>query len=109
VPNATWTAASDDAVWITQGLPSSVSRIDPATNSIVATIKVGNAPGDPAIVAGEVWIPNVKDNTVSIVDPATNAVEQTVKVGTGPFVVTEIDGEAWIPSWKGRDVWRIKP
>jgi YVTN family beta-propeller protein len=95
-------------VWITQG-DGHVSSIDPNTNAVTGTVKVGNGPGDPAIVGGDVWVPNVKDGTVSIVDPAAGTVRETLKVGAGPFVATEIDGDAWIPSWKGNDVWRVKP
>jgi DNA-binding beta-propeller fold protein YncE len=109
VKGAGWTAASDDAVWVTNG-SSGVTRIDPATNRVVATVPLGTpALGDPAVVAGQLWVPKIKQANVAVIDPATNQVVQTVSVGTGPFVITEIAGEAWIPSWQGTDIWRLRP
>jgi virginiamycin B lyase len=107
VEGAGWTAASDDAVWVTTA--KGLTRIDPQTNAVAATISLPVALGDPAVVAGDLWVPKIRQNQIAIIDPATNAVERTLKVGAGPFVVTEIRGEAWIPSWKGRDIWRVTP
>jgi YVTN family beta-propeller protein len=108
LPSAGWTAASDDAVWVTNG--DGVTRIDPATNTVVASVDLKtNALGDPAVVGGMLWVPKIRESTIAVIDPATNAVAQTVKVGKGPFVVTAIAGEAWVPSWQGRDIWRLKP
>ena len=33
-----------------------VSRIDPGTGKVVATIRVGNAPSGIAVSAGHVWV-----------------------------------------------------
>lgn len=112
IPIATgagWTAASDDAVWVTS--LNGVLRIDPQTNTVAATIKLPGAPalGDPDVIDGKVWVPQIKRNTVAVIDPETNTVVQTVRTGVGPFVVTQIGGDAWIPSWKGHDIWRIRP
>jgi DNA-binding beta-propeller fold protein YncE len=91
--------------------PTGLTRIDPGTNAVTATIAVRDAPylGDPAVVDGMVWLPQIRRNAIAVVDPTSNTVVRTVKAGVGPFVVAEIDGEAWVPSWKGHDIWRIRP
>jgi streptogramin lyase len=104
---AGWTAASTDAIWVTNVL-SQIVRIDPQTNAVTGSVQLIGNLGDPAIVARHVWVPEIRQNDVAIVDPSTLDVER-MKVGAGPFVVTEIGGEAWVPSYKGRDIWRIRP
>jgi DNA-binding beta-propeller fold protein YncE len=96
-----------DAVWVTT--PAGLTRIDPSTNTVVATAPLAGPLGDPDVVAGNVWVPQIRNNRIAVVDPASNTVTSFVKTGTGPFVVTQIAGEAWVPSWKGKDIWRIRP
>ncbi len=61
-----------------------VSRIDPATNTIVERIPVGDDPIAVAVGDGSVWVTNYLDGTVSRIDPATNEVVQTIEVGLPP-------------------------
>jgi YVTN family beta-propeller protein len=85
-------------------------RIDPATNSVVATVAVGKAPVEPAFAAdGALWVPNSGDNTVSRIDTATNLVTHTIAVGQRPLVLNQAFGDIWAPSYGGSDVWRIRP
>ena len=44
------------AVWVANQFEYTVSRIDPATNKVVATIKVGIQPTDVAIGEGAMWV-----------------------------------------------------
>lgn len=41
---------------MTNGLDGTVSRIDPATNEVVATIEVGHRPLGVAVGNGLVWV-----------------------------------------------------
>jgi YVTN family beta-propeller protein len=43
-------------VWVANSADGTVSRIDLETNQVVATIPVGNAPADIAVVDGAVWV-----------------------------------------------------
>ena len=61
--------------------PSAATRVDVATRTVVATIKVGKAPYDAAFGLGSAWVTNGNDGTVSRIDPATNAVVATIEVG----------------------------
>src|SRR5216684_8872391 len=66
--------------------PSSVSVIDTATYSVVATIPVGQYPASVAITPNGAfaYVANFNSNSVSVIDTATNNVTGTVSVGTGP-------------------------
>ena len=67
-------------------LIQTLSLIDPATNTVVATIPVGNSPYGVAInpTNGLVYVANANSNTVSVIDPKTNTVVATITVGGSP-------------------------
>jgi len=55
----------------------SVSRVDPTTNAVTATIKVATKviDGDIAAAADAVWVRLVKDDALAVrIDPRSNAV-----------------------------------
>jgi YVTN family beta-propeller protein len=49
-------AVGEDALWVANSLGRSVTKIDPATGKVVATIKLGNEPQRVAADAGKVWV-----------------------------------------------------
>jgi YVTN family beta-propeller protein len=74
-PKPRFLAAGLGAVWILNQGDGTVSRINPASNKVVATIALetpGNG-GDIAIGAGAVWVTNL-GTPLSRIDPATNQV-----------------------------------
>jgi len=91
-------------------LSNSVSRIDPATNAVVATVPVGNHPANPAIAPnGTVFVPLKGDGKVAWIDPATNTLGGKITVGPGPFPAAEAFGDIWVPASFGTRVFRIRP
>jgi hypothetical protein len=84
-------AIADDALWITNMNDGTLSRIDPATNTIVATVTIGPAGGLGGnsvpiwLVAydGQLWTANGADGQIVRVDPATNTVAQTIPMVVG--------------------------
>ena len=55
---ADWVLVTDNAVWVASTKPNAVLRIDPATNSIVATVKLsGDACSGLAWGFGSIWVP----------------------------------------------------
>jgi YVTN family beta-propeller protein len=64
-----------------------VTRIDPATNSVVATIPVaatGAGPAGVAVGAGAVWVPVAVPGALWGIDPATDKVTSKISLG-GPL------------------------
>ncbi|HKV39800.1 MAG TPA: hypothetical protein VJX67_11355 [Blastocatellia bacterium] len=81
-----WLAAAFGSMWVSNSPRNSVSRIDPASNRVLATISVGQDPClGIGVGLGSVWIPNCKDKTLSRIDPRTNKVVRTFPIN--------IDGE----------------
>jgi YVTN family beta-propeller protein len=100
----------DDGVWVSNENDGSVTKLDPATNAVVGTVKVGRAPADGVRGPdGLEWIPNQGDGTVSLLDPATNTVVQTLHVGGLPFVVRTGFGSMWVDDFTGHTLARYRP
>jgi virginiamycin B lyase len=58
------------SVWVGDGLDGTVTRIDPATTKVTATIDVGGEIDKLATVGNEVWV--FVDRGIVRIDPATN-------------------------------------
>ncbi len=74
-------AAGDSAVWLSNPSDDTVTRIDPSTNKVAATIHVGPSPEGIAVSPGAVWVATAGGPSVSRIDPATNRVVATIPVG----------------------------
>ncbi len=108
VSEVTEIAASGDAVWVTDKVGGTVTRIDPATNEVVAKIQTGLGAHHMAIDAHGVWIANYRANTVSRIDPATNRVVATIDhAGSGVGIAS--DGETVYVSTRYQGISRIDP
>ncbi|MDO8750984.1 MAG: hypothetical protein Q7K03_07560 [Dehalococcoidia bacterium] len=79
-----------------------VSVIDTSTDTVIATIAVGDLPyGVAANPAGtRVYVTNFVSNTVSVIDTSTNTVVATIAVGTGPNdpVVSPDGSRLYVPN-----------
>jgi virginiamycin B lyase len=84
-----WLAVDDSgAVWVSNKPKDSVSKLDPKTGAVAATITVGKRPcSGLAAGFGSLWVPNCGDATtaptMSRVDLQTGAVTATIKTGIG--------------------------
>ena len=76
--------------YITNTDSDNVSVIDMATNTVVATVPVGDGPFGVAVdyLGGRGSVANRLSNNVSVIDAATNTVVATVAAGSGPFGVS---------------------
>jgi YVTN family beta-propeller protein len=91
------------AVWVTNDADGTISRIDPATNEVVATIVVGEpatvfAPDVYGISYGEgaIWVTRSSAREVVRIDPATNAVVARIEIIEHPADIAVGDGCVWI-------------
>ena len=83
------TAHAAPFAYITNSNGNSVSVIDIATNTVVATVPVGSFPYGVAVNPGgsRVYVGNQSSDNVSVIDTATNTVVATVPVGDSPLGV----------------------
>jgi hypothetical protein len=81
--SADWVLVTNDAVWIAGTKPYSVQGIDPATNRVVAKIRLpGEACSGLEIGFGSLWVPLCTKKTSLVrVDPVTNKIIATIAAG----------------------------
>ena len=75
--------------YVTNSLDNTVSVIDPATQSVIATVPVGSGPKGVAVTPNGrfVYVVNQLGNTVSVISAASNTVVATVPVGVFPTAI----------------------
>jgi YVTN family beta-propeller protein len=98
----------EGAVWAMSEVQSTLMRIDPARNAIVARIKV-SPPEATAAGDGAVWLSYPSSDKVSRVDPATNKVTASIHVGPQPAGIAVLPGAVWVANAGGPSVSRIDP
>jgi YVTN family beta-propeller protein len=98
------------AVWVANKLDHSVSRIDPETNRVVATIPVADGVADLAAGRDAIWTGGDRQGVARVVriDPRTNRVVATLRV-LQPQDVALGFGSVWVPSGRPPTVVRIDP
>jgi YVTN family beta-propeller protein len=134
-------AFGEGSLWLTDPIPGvgsdsptgALVRIDPATNTVAATIPVGRSPEGIAFTAGAVWTANHRSDeaqaaapphtfSVSRVDVASNTATAQVVVETradtgdswanfccGPQGATAGAGAVWVADATTNEVSRIDP
>lgn len=107
-----WLVVTEDAVWVSNKPKNSITRMDPKTNKVVATIPVGQKPCS-GIAAGfeSIWVPNCGDKTVSRVSIKENKVVATVPVGPADSEggITVSPDSVWMMSDGKSTLSRIDP
>jgi virginiamycin B lyase len=80
---ADWVATTDDAVWVASTAPFAVNRIDPKTNTRVASVELpGEACGGLAVGAGSLWVPLCTAKpSLARIDLKNNALTSIYPVG----------------------------
>ena len=108
-------AVGEGSVWALSDDVSTLSRIDPDQNAVVARIKIqpknlcpAYVCGEPAAGAGAVWVPRASDNTVSRVDASTNAVTAVIPVGAHPTATAVSSDAVWVANSGGISNGRIE-
>lgn len=101
-------APGEGGVWVVSGAVPTLSRIDPARNAVVSTLKVKQA-GGVAVGEGAVWVSHPYDNVVSRVDPKSNSLVATIHVGKQPEGVAVSPGAVWVANVGDATVSRIDP
>jgi virginiamycin B lyase len=98
-----------DSVWVASDKTGLVARIDPATNKVIASVKV--EPGSCYLAFGEgaLWVVSAGSQTVQKVDPATNTAVTTTKLGKAPGFLAAGEGGVWVQEQGDGTVARIDP
>lgn len=112
VPAVGGLVIGDGSVWVANMNPRTVTRIDPETNAVVATIALGEpdflwGPTRLAFGHGSLWATDAMSSSVFRVDPAANRVTTTIPLGsptqfsTGPLGIVVTPDAVWVANTWG--------
>ena len=98
------------SVWMpTTPQGTSLARIDPATNSAVASIPLPSGSYTAIYGFGLVWVSSTETSVVSVVNPATNAVIAKIATGKNPRFMAVGEGHVWTLNQADGTVTKIDP
>lgn len=106
---ARFLAVGEDHVWVMNNRAGTVTSIDPASNTVTATIVASTSPvngGDIAVGGGFVWA-RVSEVLVAQIDPSTNTVVARFGPSAGSGSVAADDDAVWISAHEVLKVWRV--
>jgi YVTN family beta-propeller protein len=98
-------AAGDGAVWVSDSLAGTVTRIDPT--GLATPIPVGDEPTGIAVGDGGVWVADTGDDTVVRIDPGSRTATTPIAVGAAPLALTVAGGSVWVADSGDGTVTRI--
>ena len=96
-------------MWVASS--AGVTRVDPVTLSVVASVDtVGGIEGIAADAAG-IWVSHHQHGSLSLIDPASNVVVETLPIAApgpaGPMDPYVVGDDIWIPFGTGHAVVRV--
>ncbi len=106
---ATALAASDDSVWMLSDAKTSLLRVDPTTNEIVAEMRLPTACSSILSAEKALWVTCPSENRVIRIEPKTNLVEKRIEVAAEPVSVAFGEGSIWVLGRKEGKISRIDP
>jgi YVTN family beta-propeller protein len=97
------------ALWVANEGDGTVSRIDPASDRVVATYEVGGSPEDVAVQGGIVWVSDSTRGVVIPLDPTGGDAGQALRIGSGGHIdLATGGGYVWVVA-RDQALYRIDP
>jgi virginiamycin B lyase len=102
-------AATADSIWLLSDDKTSLSRIDPEQNAVVAEIRL--PAGCNTVTFGEtaLWVTCPAEDRVLRIDPDKNLVDKRIEVSAQPKALAIGEGSIWVLCQKDGKVERIDP
>lgn len=102
-------AAGAGSIWVASDEKGVIARVDPASNSVIASVKVD--PGSAYLAFGfdALWAVSGTSQTIQKIDPAMNAVVKSTKLGRMPGFLAAGEGAVWVQEQGDGTVARIDP
>jgi len=102
-------AANPDSIWLLSDNRTTLSRIDPEQNLVVAELRL--PAGCNTLTFGEsaLWVTCPSEDRVLRIDPQTNLVDKRIEVSAQPEALALGEGSIWVLCQKEGKVERIDP
>jgi virginiamycin B lyase len=83
------------SIWLMTNAAGVLSRIDPISNTVVASISTPAGSFCPLFADGFVWITSTENSVLTKVDPSTNKIVAQIPVGKNPRFLTHGADSIW--------------
>jgi len=97
------------SIWIASDPSGAISRIDPATNTVVARIPVDASAYYLAFGLGALWAASPTHRSLEKIDPRSNRVVQTTALGGNPGFLVTGDDAVWVQEQADGTLARVDP
>ncbi len=101
--------AGAGSVWVASDEKGVIARVDPASNHVVATVRVDSGSYYLAFGFGALWAVSASRQSLQKIDPQTNAVIKRADLGRLPGFLVAGEGAVWVQEQGDGTVARIDP
>ena len=101
--------AGAGSIWVPSDDAGKIARVDPANDTVVASIAVDPGTHYLAFGFGSLWAVSSKAQSLQQIDPRTNAVVSRVALGRQPGFLAAGEGAVWVQEQGDGTVARIDP
>jgi virginiamycin B lyase len=102
-------AATTDSIWMFTDSKTTLSRIDPEKNAVVAELRLGLGCNNLTFGEASLWVTCPSENRVVRVNPNTNLVDKRIEVSAQPTALAIGESSVWVYCQKDGKIDRIDP
>jgi hypothetical protein len=101
-------AVGADAVWVTSMQPAGLTRIDPRSDTVNGSFRVGRGPSGVALAMDRLWVLDNTDSTVAEIDPRSGHTLARVSIGSHSYDIAAGGNAVWAQSYGDQAVYKIQ-
>jgi streptogramin lyase len=105
----TGVTSSADSVWALTDDKTTLTRIDPDTNQVVAELRLPAGCNTIHFSGGFLWATCPSEDLVLRIDPVRVVVDRRIKVPGGPWAIAFGGGDIWVLCRKAGNLDRVDP
>lgn len=102
-------AADSDSVWMLTDNKTTLSRVDPGDNKIIAEVRLPAGCESITFGEGALWAACPDASWLLRINTLTNLIEQRIEVSAGPEAVAVGEGSVWVLCKKEGKLERVDP
>jgi virginiamycin B lyase len=102
-------AATADSIWMLVDSKTTLARVDPDQNKVVAEMRLPSGCNSIAFGENALWVTCPSEPRLLRINPATNLVDKRIDVAAGPRSVAFGAGSVWVLCEKEGKIARIDP
>jgi virginiamycin B lyase len=100
---------TDDSIWVLSDDKTTLTRIDPEVNRIIAEVRLPAGCTSLAFGEGALWATCPNEDRLLRIDPQTNLVKERIEIKGSPVAVATGEGSVWVLTKAQGNVVRVDP